>query len=116
MSEGLEFESFEEFWPFYMNEHAKPITRKLHFIGTMGFHILVIIALIFDWRFLILAPIVGYGLAWYSHHFIEMNRPASFRWPIWSFIADNKMVYLFLTGRMSRELRYLEKRPFYKYS
>lgn len=116
MSEVLEFENFEEFWPFYMNEHAKPITRKLHFIGTLSAHILVIIALIFDWRFLILAPIVGYGLAWYSHVFIELNRPASFRWPIWSFIADNKMVYLFLTGRMSRELRYLEKRPFYKYS
>ena len=29
-----EFSTFEEFWPFYVGEHSKKLTRTFHFIGT----------------------------------------------------------------------------------
>ncbi|MFK8001897.1 MAG: Mpo1-like protein [Polyangiales bacterium] len=31
------FESFEEFWPFYLSEHQNATSRRLHFLGTGGF-------------------------------------------------------------------------------
>lgn len=36
------FESFEEFWPFYLSEHQNATSRRLHFIGTGGFFASVI--------------------------------------------------------------------------
>ncbi|BBN03321.1 hypothetical protein MPTK1_2g22580 [Marchantia polymorpha subsp. ruderalis] len=111
----MKFNNFEEFWPFYMNEHSKPATRWVHFVGTMSFNILAVLAIFLDWRIIFLGLLLGYGLAWCSHFFIEMNRPASFKHPIWSAIADEKMVLLMLTRKMDRELRRLQKRPAYNF-
>lgn len=98
--------SFEEFWPFYVREHANPTNRKLHFIGsTLG---LICLALAFLVASLWLLPTglaLGYGFAWTGHFFVERNKPASFKYPLWSFRADWKMWFLILTGRMGVEVR-----------
>ena len=48
--------------------------------------------------------VAGYGFAWVGHFFIEKNKPASFKYPLWSFISDYKMVFYMLTGKMNREV------------
>ena len=40
-------DNYTEFWDFYIQEHSKPLTRILHFIGTsLGLILLVL----FIWR------------------------------------------------------------------
>ena len=79
------YNSFNEFWPYYLAEHSKPGTRLLHLMGTS------------------IALIPGYGAAWIGHFFIEKNKPATFQYPLWSFMGDYKMIWLMLTGRIGRE-------------
>ncbi|HEV2708296.1 MAG TPA: DUF962 domain-containing protein [Pyrinomonadaceae bacterium] len=99
------FKSFAEFWPFYVEEHSRPLTRLLHATGTLLSSLLLIVLLWTGrWRWLPLALVVGYATAWVAHFFVEHNRPATFKYPLWSFLADYKMVALMLTGRMGREV------------
>jgi hypothetical protein len=100
-----ELNSFAEFWPFYVSEHSKPATRALHAVGTTA-GTLLLVALVASGRWWLapLAFVPGYGAAWVSHFFIEHNKPASFRYPLWSFIADYKMLALMLAGRMNAEV------------
>lgn len=100
-----ELNSFAEFWPFYVAEHSRPATRALHAAGTITATVLLVAALASGrWWLAPLAFVPGYGAAWVSHFFIEHNKPASFRYPLWSFIADYKMVALMLAGRMNGEV------------
>ena len=96
-----EFNSFEEFWPYYLAEHSKPGTRALHAIGTAA-AVACALACIArgKWRLLPLALIPGYGAAWAAHFFIEKNKPATFDYPLWSFLADYKMIGIMIAGKM----------------
>lgn len=98
-------ESFEEFWPFYVKEHAKPKTRRFHFVGTTAVIGLLGAAVLLrkGWP-VALAPIAGYGPAWVSHFFVEGNKPASFKYPLWSLVADFKMWGKIATGTMDEEV------------
>ncbi|URD77870.1 hypothetical protein MUK42_05135 [Musa troglodytarum] len=104
--------SLEEYWPFYVSQHSKPATRRWHFGGTLAALLCLLLAsLRGSWRFLLLAPLLGYGPAWYSHFFVEGNPPAALDRPLWSFLCDLKMFALMLAGRMDREIKRLGKRP-----
>ncbi len=99
------YTSFAEFWPFYLREHSKPRTRMLHYIGTSLVVALAIWAVVTGaWAVLGLVPIAGYGFAWAAHFGVEKNRPATFKYPLWSLAADFKMWAYWLTGRLSAEL------------
>ena len=100
------FGSFAEFWPFYVREHSVPACRAVHFIGS-SLAIAVVVAAVSrnNYWLLLAAPLVGYGFAWFGHFVIEKNKPASFKYPLWSFVADWKMWALILTGRMGVEVQ-----------
>lgn len=111
MAERL-YKSFDEFWPFYLGEHSKPITRTLHFVGTSLALVDVVCAVALkDARFLLLAPVSAYGCAWVSHFFLEKNRPATFTYPLWSLRGDFKMLALMATGKIGPELARLAIHP-----
>lgn len=98
-------QTFSEFWPFYLGEHSKPATRKLHLIGTTAAAICLVLAAVLGLpALLLLGLFVGYAFAFGGHFLVEHNRPATFRYPLWSFAADWKMWAYALTGRLGREL------------
>lgn len=100
------FKTYHEFFPFYLNEHSHALTRKFHYVGT-SFAMLCFAALLITFNpWFLLAGLVGaYGLAWYSHFNIELNKPATFKYPLWSFIADHHMLYLAVTRRLQPALK-----------
>jgi len=98
---GRQFNSFTEFWPYYLGEHSKPATRFLHYAGSLtAVATLVGLIVIGRWWLFPLAFVPGYAFAWIGHFFIEKNRPATFTYPLWSFMGDWKMLALMLTRRL----------------
>jgi hypothetical protein len=96
-----EYRSFREFYPAYLAEHKERATRRLHFVGTLLVIVTVVAALWSgDLRWLIAAPLFGYGLAWIGHFAFERNRPATFRHPLYSLAGDFVMFKDMLLGRL----------------
>jgi len=98
------YRSFNEFWPFYVGEHRHRLTRVFHFVGTLTMLVLVIMSVRVNAWLIFAVPLAGYGFAWFSHFFIEKNRPATFTYPVWSLIADLKMFALMCIGKMAQEV------------
>ena len=95
------FESFSEFYPFYLSEHNNKLNRRLHFTGLSAALITLLIAIITQkWTLLILVPVFGYGLSWIGHFFVEQNKPATFKYPLYSLMGDLVMFKDILTGKI----------------
>lgn len=94
------YASFEAFYPFYIREHANRTCRRIHVVGT-GLVILAFVAFVLTLEpvWLILMPVLGYGFAWVGHFFFEKNRPATFKYPLWSLLGDFRLFFETVTGR-----------------
>lgn len=98
--------TFAEFWPFYCMEHRKPLTRRMHFAGSLLGPVAAVAVFLTTgsahafW----LWALFGYGFAWCAHFFVERNRPATFTHPFYSLAADYVMVWKMLSGRMDDEV------------
>jgi hypothetical protein len=89
MSDPQPYRTFADFYPFYLGEHRNPICRRLHFTGTTIAAVLLIAALVTQkWWLIAVALVEGYAFAWVGHYFFEHNRPATFKYPLFSFIGD----------------------------
>ena len=93
--------SYRDFWPFYLEQHSHVATRWLH---TAGIFLGLTVGMAFlkngIWWGILVGIASGYALAWFSHFFIEKNRPATFSYPLWSFVSDFRMAFLMLIGRL----------------
>lgn len=99
------FDSFDDFWRYYLREHASGANRALHVIGTSAGLTLAAYAIARRRpTLLLLALLTGYGAAWAGHFLIERNRPATIGNPLWSLRADLKMLALTMCGRIDSEM------------
>jgi hypothetical protein len=107
------FESFAEFWPFYVREHQNPINRALHFTGSTLGLLVGGTGLVTGQLYLLPVALgIGYGFAWTGHFVFEKNKPATFKHPFYSFLADWVMWQKILRGQMGREVeRYAPAEP-----
>lgn len=105
---SVRIRKYREFWPYYVGEHRRPGTRLLHFVGTSGSVVLLLLSVFFgEPRLLLGAVFCGYFFAWLGHALIEGNRPATFTYPLFSLIGDFHMWGLMWLGRMGAEVESL---------
>lgn len=94
----MHFNSFREFYPYYLAEHSDPRCRALHYIGSTLVLLILVLAVVSTPWWLLLAPVVGYGFAWLGHFGFEHNKPATFKYPGYSLLGDWVMYKDFLAG------------------
>ncbi|HET6789368.1 MAG TPA: Mpo1-like protein, partial [Aquabacterium sp.] len=83
------YQSFQEFYPFYLSQHENRVCRRLHVVGSLL--VLALLASVIttgQWLALWLLPLLGYGFAWVGHFAFERNKPATFQYPLYSFMGD----------------------------
>jgi len=96
------FNSFAEFYPYYLSEHSNSTCRRLHFVGTSLLMLIFLLAFVAGtWWWLLALPVAGYGFAWVGHFFFEKNRPATFQYPFYSLLGDFVMYRDMLLGKVA---------------
>jgi|APLak6261662433_1056034.scaffolds.fasta_scaffold114124_1 hypothetical protein len=104
---------FDQFYLYYLTQHQNKTCRTFHFVGTSLVFSTLISAIMYGRpEFLVLAPVFGYGLSWIGHFGFEKNKPAAFRYPIFSLFADFKMFGDILTGKINVKLEEAKKASF----
>ena len=93
--------TFADFYPFYLSEHANRASRRLHFVGiSMALALLIAALLTQIWWLIAVAVVQGYAFAWVGHFFFEHNRPATFKYPGFSFVGDWRLWWEILTRKI----------------
>ncbi len=96
-----QFASFREFYPYYLEQHSHPVSRRLHVCGTLlalGSAGAALVSAHPAW--LLAAPVAGYVPAWIGHFCFQHNVPATFRHPLYSLWGDFVLLGEVLTGRV----------------
>jgi len=98
------------FYDFYLNEHRDIICRRLHFAGS-SFGLLGLATAIKTRKPapLFKGIVAGYTCAWVGHLFFEKNKPATFKYPVQSFVSDFRMYGDVLRGNLSLSDRKFDK-------
>jgi hypothetical protein len=102
----VEYKNLDEFYPFYLSQHAYDVNRIFHYCATLSSLIVfAYVGVTFKLLYLLYAPLLGYGFAWVGHFFFEKNKPATFKYPIMSLISDYVMFSRFITGSMPEDFK-----------
>jgi len=95
------YATFADFYPFYLSEHSNRTCRRLHFAGTtIGLICLIAALLTGRLSYILIGLAAGYLFAWIGHFFFEKNRPATFTYPLYSFVGDWVMWRDILAGKI----------------
>lgn len=83
------YTSLKTFYPFYLSQHQNRVCRRLHFVGSLLSILCLFYALIISAPyFVLIALVIGYLFAWIGHFVFEKNTPATFQYPLYSFMCD----------------------------
>jgi hypothetical protein len=97
--------TFKTFWSVYLKHHSLPGTRLLHYFATTIGLLSAAEAIVMGRPLVLLAGIaVGYVIAIGSHWLVERNPPLIRVNAWWGAIADLRMCWLALRGRLAAQL------------
>ena len=94
-------QTLREFYPYYLQEHSNPWCRWCHFAGSSTvLGLLGWMAATGSWGQIWVCLLAGYGPAWFGHGVFEKNKPATFKYPLFSFASDWIMMKDMVTGKL----------------
>lgn len=96
-----QFNSFAEFYPYYLAEHSNSTCRRLHFIGTSLVIFILALSIAKGAAAVARATSGRLQLCWIGHFFFEKNRPATFQHPLYSLLGDFVMYRDMILGRVA---------------
>jgi len=93
--------TFGDFYREYLGLHRNKSCRRLHLLG-MGVAVVIFAAALFTsyWMLSVFAPALVYPFAWTGHLVFEKNHPATWSNPWYSVLADLRMTWDILRGRI----------------
>tara|TARA_B110000014_G_C19903329_1_gene467354 strand:- start:368 stop:676 length:309 start_codon:yes stop_codon:yes gene_type:complete len=95
------FKSFKTFYPYYLSEHKLRINKILHIIGSLSALLLLLLCTIMQqYIYIPVSIFLGYFFAWIGHFIFEKNKPATFKYPLYSFIGDWMMLKDVFSGKI----------------
>lgn len=98
---STKFTSFKKFYPYYLSEHKNKINKLLHVIGSLfALFFLSIIIFLREYHLIPLSLLFGYFFAWVGHFIFEKNKPATFKYPLYSLMGDWVMLKDILLGKI----------------
>lgn len=94
--------TFQEYYKdIYLPLHTKTMTKVMHMLGIIATVLFVTLCIVTtNWIYLPLAPLVVYPFAWSSHFIWERNKPAAWSSPLYAKMADLKMFYEIMIGKI----------------
>ena len=98
-ADGERFASFDAFYPYYIHEHSNQVCRRIHVVGSALVIVAALLGLFVNAGWFLAMPLIGYGFAWVGHFFFEKNRPATFKYPLWSLMGDWRMFFETVGGK-----------------
>jgi hypothetical protein len=104
-AEAERFKRFEEFWPYYLRAHAKPLTRGTHYAAAASTALGVVAAVVTANLWCLVAGIASsFVLTLSGHTLIERNRQTLFVYPWWSISGCLRLSISALTGHLSEDM------------
>ncbi|MEP1231206.1 MAG: DUF962 domain-containing protein [Litorimonas sp.] len=102
-----DIKQYKDYWPQYLREHSRPLTRMSHYLQTTFGGIAILYA-VWTFNLLMLLTTLAFIFVWalLTHILIEKNKPAAATHPFWwSVLNDIRMLFHYLTGTLKGELR-----------
>mgnify|MGYP000170279417 CR=1 FL=1 len=101
--DGLKM-SFAEFWRLYLDAHRHPVTRGMHYSATIVGIVTTALAILHQQPLFCAAGIAfAVVMAVTSHWWVEHNQPLIRVNAFYGALADLRMCWLALTGRITAE-------------
>jgi hypothetical protein len=93
---------FADFYQQYLLLHQNKTCRRLHLLG-MVVALVIFAAALFTsyWMYSFFAPVLVYPFAWTGHLVFEKNQPATWTNPWYSVLADLRMTWDVMRGKIA---------------
>lgn len=91
--------SFDVFWAAYLLHHKHPVTRLLHFVGTVVVLAAFVACLVYATPVpAIPGLVIGYACAFSGHWYVEKNQPLTLKHPILAGLCNMRLFALECLG------------------
>ena len=96
--------TFHDFWPLYLKAHRMPGTRALHYFATIiGISASIDAVVTLQPLIFVIGVPLSYCVAIASHRLIEGSAPLIRVNAVWGAVADLRMCWLAVTGKLDAE-------------